>query len=280
MKLQAYQPHELRFAFCYRLYLRWRTHRGIQQPHLTKLKRRVLDDLMRRYNIRVLQCASDETDLLCILSLRPTESVSSCASKVKGRVSKWLRESLQLNYPLDLLSKGYFACTIGKTRSRAVERYLDVQSEHHGYDKRKLPPVFVEQYQLNAEDSARLSAKHAVVIAQFHVVLSTHNRKGILGSREGQKIGAEWRRMQNQLRIALIKVSFVPDHVHLAIRVHPSVSPVEVVVGLMNAAQEVIQNEMIQVGLDRLWQRSAYIGSYGDLATAQVRKYIDNWRTK
>ena len=277
MKLQLYQPHELRFAFCYRVYLRWRTHRGTHHPFLAKLERRVLDDLVRVYDIRVLQCASSETDLLCIVSLLPTESISSCASKLKGRVSKWLREKLHLDQPVDLLSKGYFGCTIGKSRSRTVERYLSTQAEHHGYDQRKLPPVFVEQYHLSAEDKSRVSAKHSVVVAQFHLVLSTLKRRGILGSKEGRKIATEWRRLQHQLRIAFIKVSFVPDHVHVAFRVHPAVSPLNITVALMNSAEEVMQQEMIQAGLERLWQPGGYLGSYGDFASPQIRKYIENW---
>jgi REP element-mobilizing transposase RayT len=185
----------------------------------------------------------------------------------------------QLKGPEDLLSNGYFARTIGKNTKAAVERYLDKQSEHHGYDRRRLPPVFLEQYELNREDMVRLSAKHNVVIAQFHLVLSTNKRLGILGSQEGRKIADRWQGLQNQLRVALIKLSFVPDHVHIAVRAHPSVSPVTIVVALMNAAQEVVQKEMIHAGLDRLWQPGAYIGSYGDLANTQVRKYIENWKS-
>jgi REP element-mobilizing transposase RayT len=278
MKLQVYQPHELRFAYCYRVYLRWRTRRGIHQPHLAELKRRELNDLVRVYEIRVLECTSNETDLLCIVSLLPSETISGCASKLKGRVSKWLRERLQLTQPVDLLSKGYFGCTIGKSSSRTVERYLSTQAEHHGYERRRLPPIFVEQYQLSDTDKSRVSARHAAVIAQFHVVLSTNKRRGILGSNQGRKITAEWRKLQNTLRIAFIKVSFVPDHVHIAFRSHPAVSPADVAVALMNSAQELVHQEMIQVGLERLWQPSAYIGSYGDLASAQVRKYMENWR--
>jgi REP element-mobilizing transposase RayT len=76
-------------------------------------------------------------------------------------------------------------------------------------------------------------------------VLSTLKRRGILGSKEGRKIATEWRRLQNQLRIAFIKLSFVPDHVHVAFRAHPAVSPVNIAVALMNSAQEVVQQEMI-----------------------------------
>jgi hypothetical protein len=50
--------------------------------------------------------------------------VSACASKLKGRTGKWLRQELGLAKPEDLLSKGYFACTTGKSDRASVERYL------------------------------------------------------------------------------------------------------------------------------------------------------------
>lgn len=278
MYLQPYQHRELHFAFCYRVYFRWRTHRGLPCPLLANLERAVLDGLVRPYDIRVLQCASSATDLLGVVSLRPSETISGCASKLKGRVSKWLREGLQLEQPVNLLSKGYFACTVGKSNSKAVEKYLSSQGEHHGYDRRKLPPVFVDQYQLSVADKMRISAKHATVVAQFHLVLATSARRGILGSQEGRMIANEWRSLQNDLRIALLKVSFVPDHIHIALRTHPAVSPVNIAVALMNSAQGCVQQEMIIAGMERLWTPGAYLGSYGDLASAQIRKYIESWR--
>ena len=74
-------------------------------------------------------------------------------------------------------------------------------------------------------------------------------------------------------------MSFVPDHVHVALRVHPARSPADTVVELMNAAQEVMEQELASAGLNRLWQPSAYVGSYGDLASPQVRSYIENWKS-
>jgi REP element-mobilizing transposase RayT len=182
-----------------------------------------------------------------------------------------------LDRPTDLLSKGYFAYTVGNSSRRAIERYLDQQAAHHGYDPRTLPPVFVEQYQLNDQDKMRIAPKHAAVVAQFHAVLATSWRKGLIGSQDGQRIAAAWLSIQDQLRIALIKVSFVPDHVHLAFRTHPTVAPIDAVVALMNSAQQVMSRTLIGAKVDRLWQPSCYIGSYGDLASSQVRKYIESW---
>jgi hypothetical protein len=91
------------------------------------------------------------------------------ASKL-GRVSKELNEKQGSTQPLQLVGRSYFACTVGKSTREEVEQYLDHQSEHHRYSKRKLPPVFVERYELAAENEARLKAMHACVVAQFHVV--------------------------------------------------------------------------------------------------------------
>lgn len=85
-------------------------------------------------------------------------------------------------------------------------------------------------------------------------------------------------KIQQELRFALLKVSFVPDHVHVALKSHPAVSPATIAAALMNAAQQVVLNELIQAGVTRLWMNSAYVGAYGDLADAQIRKYMEKWK--
>ena len=281
MLIQPYRPEELHFAYCYRAYLRWRTYQGRCCPPLAKLDQPTLDGIARRYDIHVLESASDETDLLVLVSLLPPETISGCASKLKGQTSKWLSEALQLQQPTDLLSRGYFACTAGKSTREAVEQYLSTQCEHHHYADRPHPPVFVQVYDLSPEDEARLQPAHARTVLQLHLVLATWKRQGVLVSESAQTVAEQWRGLGQELQFALLKVSFVPDHVHVAVQVHPSVSPADVAVALMNAAQKVVfeqySDAAIRARVDRLWQPSAYIGAYGDLASPQVSKYIENW---
>ena len=280
MFIQSYEPHDLNFAYCYRCYLRFRTHAYRPYTALATLSRRELDGLVRPNGVRVLQCATDSTDVLAMLSLQPSETISAAADKVKGRVSKWLIEALALQDPTSLLSKGYFASTIGKSTRAAIDNYLSEQGEHHGYAQRQLPPIFVDQYQLSDADLARVSPKHAVVVSQFHFVLATAGRRGLFGAKEGRAIAAEWQKLQQTTRTALVKVSFVPDHVHIALRAHPAESPADIVARLMNAAQQVVIGDLVRVGLERLWQRSCYIGSYGDLASPRIRKYIERLKKR
>ena len=275
MKLFNYEPHEIRFAFCYRVYFSWQTYRRREILPLADLCRTTLNNLLHAYNVRVLECVTSTNELRCIISLRPTETISVCASKLKGRVSKWLCAELHLPEPQSMLSKGYFACTTGKARTRLVERYLSLQAQHHGYPPRI---TFVDRYRLSPQDKSRVFPKHAMVIARFHIVISTTGRRRVIGSAQGPRIATEWRKTQQQYEFALIKVSFVPDHVHIAVRTHPSISPATVVAVLMNAAQQVMQEELMQAGLDRLWMNSAYVGSYGGLSSPQIRKYLERLR--
>jgi REP element-mobilizing transposase RayT len=237
--------------------------------------------MLRDYNIHVLEASTNETDVRMLASLLPGETVAACAGKAKGRVSKWLREQLQLRDPQKLLSRGYFAVTAGQSTAEAVDRYLEHQSEHHGYATRAIPPVFVRRFPITSADEQRLSAQHAVTVLQLHVVLSTWRRKGVFGQTEGEAAAEGWRVVQGELGMAVEKVSFVPDHVHLALRIHPSVSPAKMVVELMNAAQKLLWRDfadsVVRAGVERLWQPSAYIGAYGDLESAKISAYVRRW---
>jgi putative transposase len=281
MLIQPYQLDELQFAYCYRVYVRWRTHRAKPIAQLAKLDLPTVIEIGKRYDIHILEVNAGTSDVLLLASLLPSETVSACVSKLKGQVSKWLREQLGLSAPANLLSNGYFACTTGQSDTEAVLRYLEQQSEHHGYNQRPRPPVFVQSFTPTSEDEKRIAADHSVTQLQHHVVLSTRWRKGVFGEASGQVVAARWRSLLCEKRAVLLKVSFVPDHVHLALRVHPSVSPAALILDLMNTAQELMWSDfadaVIRAGVDRLWQPSAYLGSFGDLNSPRISGYVKEW---
>jgi REP element-mobilizing transposase RayT len=281
MLIQPYTLDELEFAWCYRIYLRWRTHRLHPQPCLSQLTLTTLNAIAAKFHIHVLESTAGETDVLLLLSLTPHESVSACASKLKGQITKWLRERLRLARPANLLSRGYFATTTGKSTSEAVEQYLSGQGEHHGYANRARPPLFLRRFEWAAAAEERVQAKHNRSLLQHHIVLATWRRKGVFGQPAGEAVAQRWRAVLTESQAALLKVSFVPDHVHLALRVHPAVSPAELIVRLMNESQELMWNRfddsVIRAGAERLWQPTAYLGSYGDLASPQISQYIRDW---
>jgi REP element-mobilizing transposase RayT len=221
--------------------------------------------------------------MLGLASLQPTESVAAAVSKIKGQVSKWLRETAQCGDAGRLLSRGYFAMTTGQSTDESVLLYLETQGEHHGYDDRwAKPPVLVESYAACAAEDERLQAAHSHTRLQLHLVLSSWRRCGVFSQSLAAGIAAAWRASMHELKFALSKVSFVADHVHLALRVHPSVCPAELICGLMNVAQDIWRSEIDRMvtppSLERLWQPSAYLGAYGNLASPQITAYLKAWQ--
>jgi REP element-mobilizing transposase RayT len=281
MLLVPYRADELRFAFCYHTYLRWCTHRLRSYPALAQLDRTALQQLVERFSIHVLECQSEPKGARVLVSLQPQESVSACASKLKGQTSKWLREALGYDQPQTLLSKGYFASTCGKSERSQVESYLSGQGDHHGYSERTIPPVYVESFPPSPAGHQRLQSAHAFTVVQFHLVLATWHRRGVFAASEARAVAWRWRALESELAFTLLKVSFLPDHVHVAVQLHPRVAPAEVIVALMNAAQQLLWDSfpdaVIQAGVERLWQPSAYLGSFGDLATPKIQRYLRNW---
>jgi REP element-mobilizing transposase RayT len=276
MRLVEYSFDELRFPFMYYVYVRCQTHCRQPSPKLPELNKERLASLVEPLEIHVLECECDSSEMRLQLSLRPGEAVATAVSKVKGQAAKWLREQSR-----GRLARGYFACSSGKNKADEVEAYLSAQGEHHGYSNRPRPPVFVKTFARVADDE-RLESPHAKTLLRFHVVLSTWRRRGVFGEQSAQAVCEAWQSLRQAERFSLLKASFVPDHVHLAVRVHRSIAPGRLVTTLMNAAQEVIwqqfASDAIQAQAERLFQPNAYIGSFGDLATPQIEAYMRNWR--
>ena len=75
--------------------------------------------------------------------------------------------------------------------------------------------------------------------------------------KQQKAVVANWREQQAGLRVVFDKFSFLPDHVHIAVEVHPTVSPALLVTKVMNSSQEfVFENfaeNVIRAKAERLW---------------------------
>jgi hypothetical protein len=162
--INDYCSDEIRFAYCYHAYIRWCTYCLHPYAPLSELDLPGLQAHADRFGIKILECQSGPTDVRVLVSLQPHDTLSGCASKLKGQTSKWLREALRLERPTDLLARGYFSCTTGKSTQQQVDAYLGEQSAHHGYSERNLPPVYVRSYRLEPIAEARLQAQPSMRI--------------------------------------------------------------------------------------------------------------------
>ncbi|MDA0839720.1 MAG: IS200/IS605 family transposase [Planctomycetota bacterium] len=282
--LRPYKIDDLNFGWVYHVYLRWKTHRRQTLPAMNSIPLSTVQEIGGMFDIAILGADSNETDVLLTGRLNPRESDSAFASKFKGKISKYIREEMDSGAPEKLLSRGYFACSVGKNTRRDIEQYLTTQAEHHGIEISPDAPSSIREQDADEETLRdRLQPKHAMAVVQFHIVLSARKRTNVFDKTVAEALVDFWFKSSAEENWFLRKVSVLPEHVHLAVRAHPSVSPAEIVVRLMNSSQEMLfrdfRDEVVARKLSQIWNPGAYIGSYGDITSQSVLKYIQDWES-
>jgi REP element-mobilizing transposase RayT len=279
VNLSRYALDELNFAYrCY-IYYRWHTYRSRPNPDVVKIGASQIETV--HSDVHILELTSSETEMALMASIQPHESVSTAASKLKGASSKLVRELRSGGQSERTWGAGYFAATTGANTSDDVKRYLDSQAAHHGYDRFTEPPVWVQDWKLTETDRLSLQTKHALVISRWHIVLSTWNRASVFTAGAAQAICENWAACAATWRVRFEKVSAVPDHMHAAVWLHPTVAPAQLIVEMMNSSQDLMQNRyarlLIDAGQPRLWKPGAYVGSFGDINKVHIRNYLREW---
>jgi len=169
---------------------------------------------------------------------------------------------------------GFLARSVGRVRIDVVKKYIDSQSEHHGYDRRARPPVF----RYRAEQPKELTSAHSFFDLSHHVVLATRFRRGVFGSRIGEELMAYLLLVADKKGFAIDAVTVLPDHLHLLVRIVPKQSIESCVLALMNNGQhwyaKHYSGQLAAAKVDRLWQPSAYAGTCGEVTTALLKAFL------
>jgi putative transposase len=261
----AYQLH---YYLCFRTLRKRQLFAG---NHATPIEQFI--EICARHDYHLLDYQAYSDQLRCLVSLKPSQSVSKVLQTIKSNSSREL--SLQLDLPKPVWARGYFARSTGRVNIHSVKSYLESQAEHHGYAGRLLPPV----YRYRTSQPVELRSPHAIFDLSHHVVLATCNRKGVFDSKLGGELANYWLRVAEVRGFAIDQLSIVPDHVHLIVRIVPKMSIEECTLLLMNNGQHFVGKNfpeiLVNVGIAQLWQPSAYAGTCGKVTTALLKKWLD-----
>jgi REP element-mobilizing transposase RayT len=263
----------LSWAWQLHYYLCFRTRRRRHLfPEREDLLLAALSDICQRHDYHLLQAKVYPDHLRCLLSLRPTQTISTVVQTIKANTSRECGAALSQAPPL--WERGYLARSVGRVRVATVKQYLDMQAEHHGYDLRLRPPVF----RYRAEQPVGLTAAHASFELNHHLVFATRRRMGVFDSGIGETLSEYWLRVANKRGFAIDRISIVPDHIHLLVRIVPKMSIEECALSLLNNGQyfvgKLAPHVLVQAGLEGLWQPSAYAGTTGQVTTALMKTFL------
>lgn len=259
----------LTWAYQLHYYLCFRTHRRRQYlsdscDHLTD----IFKEICALHDYHRLELSLEPAQILCLLSLQPSHTIAKAMQIIKSNTSR------EITIAKPVWARGYRARSVGRMRISAVRHYLEHQSEHHGYHTRLLPAV----YRYRTCEPVKLAAAHCSFELSHHLVLSTRKRKGVFTSDLGKCLSEYWLRVAAARRFAIDQISVVPEHVHMVVRIVPSMSIEECALLLMNNGQHFVGKNypqvLVNVGLDQLWESSAYAGTCGDFTTAFTKAWL------
>lgn len=256
----------LTWAYQLHYYICFRTHR--RRESLTATVLELITEICARHDYHLLECQPACNQVLCLVSLRPTHTISKVVQTLKSNASR------ELPLPKPVWARGYLARSVGRVRIDAVRNYLEHQAEHHGYAARRLPPV----HRYRSRETERLTAPHCWFELNHHLVFATRRRRGVFDSLLGSALTEYWLKVALARGFAIDQLSVLPDHVHLVVRTVPSMSIEVCALLLMNNGQYFVAKHyggvLVALGLDQLWESSAYAGTCGDFTTALVKSWL------
>lgn len=271
------QPTYQNINWAYQLHydIGFRTHR--RRPHFADPQCReklqeIVAEVCQRHEYHLLGARMYADHVRCLLSLRPAQDLSTVMEKLKANSARECGR--QLGSAAPLWARGYLAHSVGRVNLSIVKRYIEHQSEHHGYAKRHHPPV----YRYRAGQRIALTAAHACFDLNYHVVVSTRRRASVLDSTAGRTLGEYWLKVAAKHGFAIDRVTIVPDHAHLLIRTVPKTTIEFCVQALLNNGEYFVcktyPHALSDEGMDQLWQPSVYAGTCGDVSTALVKAWL------
>src|SRR5688500_373053 len=259
----------LTWAYQLQYYVAFRTYR--RRPSLAANFTDLSDafrEICKRHDYHLLEFKPEPAQVLCLLSLQPAHTISKVLQTLKSNSSRLV------GLPKPGWARGYLARSVGRMRIAAVRHYLEKQAEHHDYAARMRPPV----YRYRTREPVRLTTAHCSFELNHHLVLATRKRKGVFDSEMGRRLGEYWLRVASARGFAIDQMSVLPEHVQLIVRIVPGMSIEQCALMLMNNGQYFIGKNyphvLVELGIDQLWESSAYAGTCGDFTTAFVKAWL------
>ncbi|MBO0798245.1 MAG: IS200/IS605 family transposase [Blastocatellia bacterium] len=266
---------KISWAFQLHYYICFRTHRCrarfTDQVRVEAIEA-ALREICERHDYHLLQSKVYPDHLRCLLSLRPGQSISKVVQTIKANSARLFLEQFALSPPL--WGRGFLARSVGRVRLGIVKRYIGEQAEHHGYENRICPPI--SRY--TTQEAIPLTAEHAAFDLNYHLVFATRYRRGVFDSALGEALIQYWLRVGATRGFIIDRVTILPDHVHLLVRIAAKMSIEECILSLLNNGQHFVckhaSEALIKARIDQLWQPSAYVGTCGRVTTALVKAFL------
>ncbi len=112
----------------------------------------------------------------------------------------------------------------------------------------------------------------------YHVVWCPKYRRGVLTGPVETRLKEIIRAVAAELRVAIVEMEVMPDHVHLLMDVDPSFGIHRVVKRMKGRSSHDLRSEFpnLKSRLPTLWTNSYFVATTGGAPLAAIKRYIEN----
>lgn len=124
-------------------------------------------------------------------------------------------------------------------------------------------------------------SKKAVYLLNYHAVWCTKYRRKVLVSSIIDRTKEIIQQVASDLKIDIISLEVMDDHVHLFVGANPELSPHILVKRMKGRTSNILRKEYPDLlKIPTLWTRSYYIGSAGYITSSVIQSYVDSQKGK
>lgn len=117
--------------------------------------------------------------------------------------------------------------------------------------------------------------KHAVYLANYHLVWAPKRRKPVLVGKVKERLEQIMRQVAKEKGWKILSMSVQPDHVHLFVSADPDDAIRDVANALKGRSSHDLRKEFPELlKLPSLWTHSYFASTAGNVSSATIERYI------
>lgn len=113
---------------------------------------------------------------------------------------------------------------------------------------------------------------------KYHVIWCSKYRRKVLVEKVGQRLKELIVGVASELRVDIIEMEIMPDHVHLLLEVDPQFGIHRAVKNIKGKTSRILRAEFISLRtrLPSLWTNSYFVATVGEAPLEVIKQYIES----
>lgn len=125
------------------------------------------------------------------------------------------------------------------------------------------------------------SNNNVVYSCKYHIVWCPKYRRKVLIGNIETRLKELVKQICEELKVDLVEMEVMPDHIHLLLNVDPQFGVHKVVKTIKGRTSRILRSEFVELTtkLPTLWTNSYFVATVGGVSLDVVKKYIENQKT-